>query len=47
MAEGSKSEDLALARYYEAMEKSNATKITDEILARLLDGSEDSKDFYF
>jgi hypothetical protein len=41
MAEGSKSED------YEAMEKSNAMKITDEILARLLDASEDSKDFDF
>jgi hypothetical protein len=47
MAEGRKSEDLALAGFYEAMEKSNATKIADKILAGLLDDSEDSEDFDF
>jgi hypothetical protein len=36
MAEGKKSEDLALAGFYEAMEKSNAAKIADEILGGLL-----------
>jgi hypothetical protein len=35
MAEGKKSEDFTLARFYEAMEKSNAMKIADEILASL------------
>jgi hypothetical protein len=29
------------------MEKSNTTKITDDILARLWDDFEDSEDFYF
>jgi hypothetical protein len=43
----SKSEDLALAGFYVAMEKSNVAKIADEILARLLDDSEDSEDFDF
>jgi hypothetical protein len=46
MAEGKKSEDLTLAGFYEAMERSNAT-IADEILAGLLDDSEDSEDFDF
>jgi hypothetical protein len=45
MAERSKSEELALAGFYEAMEKSNT--ITDDILARLLDDSEDSEGFDF
>ena len=43
MAEGKKSEDLALAGFYEAMEKSKAAKIVDEILAGLSDGSKDSE----
>jgi hypothetical protein len=47
MAKGKKSEDLALTGFYEAMEKSNAVKIVDEILARLSDDSEDSEDFAF
>jgi hypothetical protein len=47
MAEGKRSDDLALAGFYEAMEKSNAAKIADEILARLSDDSEDSEDFDF
>jgi hypothetical protein len=47
MAEGKKSEDLALARFYEAKEKSNAVKIADEILAGLSDDSEDSENFDF
>jgi hypothetical protein len=33
--------------FYEAMERSNTMKITDEILARLSDDSEDSEDFDF
>jgi hypothetical protein len=36
MVEGKKSEDLALARFYEAMERANATKITDQILTGCL-----------
>jgi hypothetical protein len=36
MAEGKKSEDLALAGFYEAMERSNAAKIADDILSLLL-----------
>jgi hypothetical protein len=47
MAEGNKSEDLALTGFYEAMEKSNAAKIGDEILAGLLDDYKDSEDFDF
>jgi hypothetical protein len=47
MAEARKSEDLALAGFYDAMEKSNAVKIADEILVGLLDDSEDSEDFEF
>jgi hypothetical protein len=47
MAEGSKSEELTLPGFQEVMEKSNATKITDEILVGLSDDSEDSEDFDF
>jgi hypothetical protein len=47
MAEGSKSEELELARFQEAMEKSNTVKIVDEILSGLSDDSEDSDDFWF
>jgi hypothetical protein len=45
MAEGKKSEDLALARFYEAMERTNAMKIADEILVGLFDDFEDGEDF--
>jgi hypothetical protein len=47
MPEGKKSEDLALVGFYEAMERSNAVKIADEILARLSDNSEDNEDIDF
>jgi hypothetical protein len=47
MAEGNKSEELALAGFQEVMEKSNVVKITDEILAGLSDDSENSEDFDF
>jgi hypothetical protein len=43
--EGKKSEDLALDGFYKAMERTNAVKIADGILAGLSDDSEDSKDF--
>jgi hypothetical protein len=45
MAEGKRSEDLALAGFYEAMERTNAEKITYEILAGLSNDSNDSEDF--
>jgi hypothetical protein len=45
MAKDKRSEDPALAGFYEAMEKSNVEKITDEILARLCEDSEDNEDF--
>jgi hypothetical protein len=45
MAEDKRSEDAILARFYEAMEKANVEKITNEILARLCEDSEDSEDF--
>jgi hypothetical protein len=45
MAKGKKSEDLALARFYEAMERTNVAKIANEILARLSDDFEYNKDF--
>jgi hypothetical protein len=47
MAEGMKSEDLALVGFYEAMERSNAAKIDDEILGELSDDSEGNEDFDF
>jgi hypothetical protein len=47
MAEGSKNEELALARFWESMEKSNDAKITDEILATLSEDSEDREEFDF
>jgi hypothetical protein len=47
MVEGTKSEEFALAGFHEAKEKSNTTKITDDILAGLSDDSKDSKDFDF
>jgi hypothetical protein len=45
MAEGKGSEDPALARFYEAMERTNVEKITDEILAGLSEDSDDGEDF--
>jgi hypothetical protein len=45
MAEDKRSEDPALARFYEAMERTNAENITDEILAGLSEDSSDSEDF--
>ena len=45
MAEGKGSEDPALARFYEAMERTNVEKITDEILAGLSEDSGDDKNF--
>jgi hypothetical protein len=45
MDEDKRSEDLALAGFYEAMEKTNIEKITDEILVGLSEDSEDIEDF--
>jgi hypothetical protein len=45
MVEGKKSEDSTLARFYEAMERTNVEKITDEILTGLSEDSDDSEDF--
>jgi hypothetical protein len=45
MAKDKRSEDPALARFYEAMERTNVEKITDEILARLFADSRESEDF--
>jgi hypothetical protein len=45
MSEENKVLDLALAGFYEAMEKTNTEKITNEILADLSKDSNDSDDF--
>jgi hypothetical protein len=45
MAEDKRSEDPALAGFYEAIERTNVEKITDEILARLSEDSGDNEDF--
>jgi hypothetical protein len=45
MSEEKKIVDPALAGFYEAMEKTNTKKITNEILARLSEDSGDSDDF--
>jgi hypothetical protein len=45
MAEDKRSEDPALAGFYEAMERTNVEKITDAILAGLSKDSGDSEDF--
>jgi hypothetical protein len=42
-----KSQELAHVEFREAMERANVEKITDEMLIRLLDDSEDSEDFDF
>jgi hypothetical protein len=45
MAEEKKSVDPALVGFYEAMERTNVEKITDEMLARLSGCSNDNEDF--
>jgi hypothetical protein len=45
MAEDKRSENPTLARFYEDMKRTNAEKITNEILAGLSGNSEDSDDF--
>jgi hypothetical protein len=45
MAEDKRSEDPTLARFYEAMERTNIKKITNEILAGLSKDSGDNEDF--
>jgi hypothetical protein len=45
MAEDKKSADPTLAGFYEAMERTNVEKITNEILARLSGDSSDSESF--
>jgi hypothetical protein len=45
MADEKKVADPALAGFYEAMEKTNTEKITNEILADLSEDSDDSDDF--
>jgi hypothetical protein len=45
MAEEKKIVDLALAGFYEAMEKTNMEKITNEMLAGLSENSSDSESF--
>jgi hypothetical protein len=44
MTEDKRSEDPALARFYEAMERTNVEKITDEILAGLSEDSSENED---
>jgi hypothetical protein len=45
MAEEKKITNLALSRFYEAMEKTNTEKITNEMLTRLSEDSSDSDSF--
>jgi hypothetical protein len=45
MAEDKKSVDLTLVGFYEAMERSNVEKITDEMLAGLSGDSSGSESF--
>ena len=45
MVEDKSSEDPTLASFYEAMERTNVEKITNEILAGLSGDSSDSEDF--
>jgi hypothetical protein len=45
MAKDKRSEDVALAEFYEAMVKTNVEKINNEILARLSEDSGDNGDF--
>jgi hypothetical protein len=45
IVEDKSSEDPTLASFYEAMERTNVEKITNEILAGLSGDSSDSEDF--
>jgi hypothetical protein len=45
MSEEKKIVDLALARFYEAMEKTNTEKIMNEMLAGLSEDSDESENF--
>jgi hypothetical protein len=45
MTEEKKITDPALARFYEAMEKTNIEKITNEMLVGLSENSSDSESF--
>jgi hypothetical protein len=45
MAKEKKITDPSLARFYEAMEKTNTEKITNEMLAGLSENSSDSESF--
>jgi hypothetical protein len=45
MSEEKKVVDPALARFYEAMEKTNTEKITNDIMADLSEDSDDSDDY--
>jgi hypothetical protein len=45
MVEEMKSVDPALTSFYEAMERTNVEKITDEMLVGLSRGSSDNEDF--
>ena len=45
MSEEKKIVDPALAGFYEAMEKTNTKKITNEIMADLSEDSDDSDDY--
>jgi hypothetical protein len=45
MAKEKKIVDPALAGFYEAMEKTNTKKITNEMLVGLSEGSDDSESF--
>jgi hypothetical protein len=45
MAEEKRITDPALAGFYEAMEKTNTEKITNEMLAGLSENSSDSESF--
>jgi hypothetical protein len=47
MAEEGKSGELSLVAYYNAAERANVKKITEEILDGLSDDSDDSEDFDF
>jgi hypothetical protein len=45
MAEDKKITDPTMSEFYEAMEKTNTEKITNEMLARLFEDSSDSDSF--
>jgi hypothetical protein len=45
MTEDKRSNDPTLARFYEAIERTNVEKITDEILPGLSGDSSDSEDY--